>query len=116
MDFLVFSSRVTAAWKLLPVSRLCLLALLSILLSWYFADRRVILFLDGAGGISTEQVGRINVALQTLDTDAVLVGALIFAAAGVIPIGMLLVRPEKRRSRIAQLIWATSIMGVHYAA
>ena len=109
-------SRVTSTWKLLPVPRLCMLAAFPILLSWYFAYRRTVSFLDSSGGIGVEQLGRANILYQTLDSSVIAIGVLVFAASGLIPIGILLAGPDERRSQIAQLIWAASILVMYYVA
>ena len=103
-------SRISAARDHLPALRLIILLALSVFVTWYFAYRQMIDYFVGQG-INPDKIGRSIIALEVFDGPSIFFSLLVFVVAGVIPITFLLVRADPTRSKIAQIVWATTIVG-----
>jgi len=82
-----------------------------VLVTWLLVYLRMVDYLV-AEGANPADIGHINIALQVFDATTVFFGVIVFLAAGVVPLAMLFVRANPIRSNIAQIIWATLIIGL----
>lgn len=108
---MTFKTRVSAIRSHLPVSRLLILVTFSVAITWLLVYLRMVDFLIGEG-IDPNKVGYGNIASEVFDATTVLFGLLNFLAAGIIPLGILVIRASATRSNVAQIVWAVLIVGL----
>ena len=108
---MTFKSRTSAIWNHLPATRLVILLVFSVAVTWLLVYLRMVDYFV-AEGIDPDKIGHGNIAFEVLDVTTVFFGFLVFLAAGIVPLAILFVRANPIRSKIAQIVWAALIVGL----